>query len=128
MPDLSQGQKRQMFAVALLFRVAVASFLIAGCLCLYYWYRCPVTPNPTSRHVYAFFDKIHSRYVYLTETENKVNDFALILGVICVFGSVAIDLNLKRSVARHNNGIEWETSEPGSIDNKPTGPRRATND
>jgi hypothetical protein len=98
--ELTQQQKRLMSVLKWLFRVGVLSFVVLGCLIVYFGEKAPTSPDAGSGHVHPYFDKVHSNYVYLTELENDGVSVLLCVGVVFVFCGIVIDFKLKRSVAR----------------------------
>jgi hypothetical protein len=81
-----------------LFRASILSFILLGCLIVYFGEKAPTAADGTSGHVYPFYDKLHRNYVYLTELENNSIPVLCVLGVGGVFCCVFIDFKLRRSV------------------------------
>jgi hypothetical protein len=100
MADLTPQQKRLMWVYRLLFAAAFSSCVLLGCLTFYFGEECPRVADDSSGHVNPFYDKIHSKYVYLTDLENGSLHVLVSAGVACLFCAVLIDLKLKRSVSQ----------------------------
>jgi hypothetical protein len=102
--DLTPQQKQLMSVLKWLFRASILSFVLLGCLILYFGEGAPTAPDAGSGHVHPYFDKVHSHYVYLTELENNGLSVLLCVGVALVFCCIVVDFRLKRSVARSQQG------------------------
>jgi hypothetical protein len=98
MADLTPQQTQLMWVLKWLFRASILSFVLLGCLILYFYEMSPTAADTASGHVYPYYDKLHSNYVYLTELESNSMSVLLCVGVGCVFCSIFIDFKLKRSV------------------------------
>ena len=100
MPDLTFQQTRWIVFLRVLFWTAILNFLCLGGVTCYYGITCPTVASVASGHIYPFFDKIYSRYVYVTQGEQNALSFLFFVGVGCVFACIVIDMVLKRSVTR----------------------------
>jgi len=114
MADLTPQQKQLMWVLKWLFRASIQSFVLLGCLTFYFYERSPTAADTTSGHVYPLYDKLHSRYVYLTELENNSMSVLLCMGVGCVFCGIFVDFSLKRSVTlSEKDGQQGKGEGPG---------------
>jgi hypothetical protein len=83
-----------------------------GCLTFYFDEEASTTPNTTSGETHRFYDKLHSNYVYLTETENDLLLVLFCVAGMCILFSIVVDFDLKRSVARSQKiGEQSENSD-----------------
>jgi hypothetical protein len=100
MADLTPQQKNLTLLSKRFFGGFALSFVLLGCLTVYFGEECPSVPSATSGATYPFFDKLHSNYVYLTEMQNNSLRFLFCVAFICVFLSIILRLSLQRSVSR----------------------------
>jgi hypothetical protein len=100
--DLSSEEKRWTFAYRLLFTLAVIAVLGVFFLDYYYDNSSPLVANEGSGHIYPLFDKYHSRYVYLTKTQERIPPILVCVGAGSVLIGVIVDRKRKRLSARPN--------------------------
>jgi hypothetical protein len=78
-------QKRWLICSRILFGISFLLFVSYLCALTYHDITSPTTPDEASGYIYARFDKIHGRYIYLDEAGRDLESKA----TWCSFGSIA---------------------------------------
>lgn len=115
MADLTPQQRKLTFLTTGLFAGSFLSFWLLLALTVYFGEKCPTIPSATSGAIHPFFDKFHSNYVYLTETQNYSLRFLFCITFICIFFSIVLRLALQRSVSTSERGGEQGESQGRDI-------------
>jgi hypothetical protein len=113
--DLTPQQERLMSVEKWLFRGFVLTFVLLGCVTLYFGERSPTHLDAGSGRVNPFFDKVHGNYVYVTDLENDSLRLVFYAAVVCFLVLMLIHFKLKSTVTRSApDGKQSESPDHGN--------------